>query len=438
MNNEKTVSPMLAAALLALFVISTAPALNANPQDSSHDIVDTLVSMRHFKTLAAAVEAAGLVETLKGEGPFTVLAPSDEAFGRLPDGAVAELLKPENLGKLRTILAYHVVPGTILLRRQSPESVEGTRVTFMAAGPTLVNGAEIVLSDIRASNGIIHVIDTVLMPGTEEESERQAAEKLILLAIDRGVPLFNAGEAEECVTIYAQAARNLMSLSPQALNESDRHRLESAMLEMHASHNSRERAWIMRRALDATLLSMLMPGVEAASAESAAFLIDDFARDDLESTFGTQWRLLTDRVMGGVSDATASYEEIDGSRCLRMRGNVSLENNGGFIQVALTLQDGGGPFDAGPYKGVRIRARGNGDEYYIHLRTSRSRLPWQYYSAPFTAGDSWRQIDIPFESFAPQNLSSALDPSELVRIAVVGAKKAFAADVAVARIEFYR
>jgi hypothetical protein len=173
------------------------------------------------------------------------------------------------------------------------------------------------------------------------------------------------------------------------------------------------------------------------AAMTETFLIDDFSREDV-SALGTRWQAFTDRVMGGLSNGRASFETIEGKRCLRLRGEVSLENQGGFIQAALPLAEEDGAFDASGYRGVRLWARGNGTAYYVHLRTDDSRRPWQYYAAAFEAGPDWKAVDLPFAAFTPENLDRALDARRLRRLAVVAAKKAFSADVAVARIEFYR
>jgi uncharacterized surface protein with fasciclin (FAS1) repeats len=133
------------------------------------DIVDTAVAAGSFKTLVAAVTAAGLVDTLKGEGPFTVFAPSDEAFARLPAGAVDNLIKPENKDKLASILTFHVVPGAVMAadvagQKLSPASVNGETLNVDGTNGVTVNGAKVTSADIACSNGVIHVIDTVLMP----------------------------------------------------------------------------------------------------------------------------------------------------------------------------------------------------------------------------------------------------------------------------------
>jgi hypothetical protein len=177
---------------------------------------------------------------------------------------------------------------------------------------------------------------------------------------------------------------------------------------------------------------------EAAMQAASTLLVDDFSGEQGTSAIGTEWRLFTDRVMGGVSDATSSLETIEGRRCLRLRGRVSLENNGGFIQVALPLTQGGRPFDASEFKGVRAWVRGNGKTYHIHLRTAQTRLPWQYFSAAFDSTPIWRPVDLPFDGFKPENLQAKLDTRGLERIAVVAIGKEFEADVAVSRLEFYR
>jgi len=121
-----------------------------------------------------------------------------------------------------------------------------------------------------------------------------------------------------------------------------------------------------------------------------------------------------------------------------MLGDVSLENNGGFVQIALPLRSDERAFDASDYNGIRLWVRGNGQPYYIHLRTTQNRLPWQYYSAPIATNLEWREVDIPFSKFDGQSTRADLEISRLKRIAVVGAKKKFEADIAVARLEFYR
>jgi len=153
-------------AALAATTVLSAPAFAMD----SKDIVDTAVEAGSFETLVAAVQAAGLVETLKGDGPFTVFAPTDEAFAALPEGTVEDLLKPENLETLTAILTYHVVPGKVmsgdLSNGMEAATVEGSDVTIMTDGGVTVEGASVVTADIETSNGVIHVIDTVILPAS--------------------------------------------------------------------------------------------------------------------------------------------------------------------------------------------------------------------------------------------------------------------------------
>ena len=151
------------------FLALTATAAFAMPafaQDK--DIVDTAVAAGNFTTLATALTTAGLLETLKGPGPFTVFAPTDAAFAALPAGTVEDLLKPENKDKLIKILTYHVVPGKVmaadLTEGMKAKTVEGGEVTITLEGGPKVDGAVISSADIAASNGVIHVIDSVIMP----------------------------------------------------------------------------------------------------------------------------------------------------------------------------------------------------------------------------------------------------------------------------------
>ncbi len=136
---------------------------------SNQDIVDTAVGAGQFKTLAAALKAADLVDTLKGPGPFTVFAPTDEAFAKLPAGTVENLLKPENKAKLTAILAYHVVPGAVnaeqVTKLTEAKTVNGAMVKVSTkGGKVTINDATVVKADIAASNGVIHVIDKVILP----------------------------------------------------------------------------------------------------------------------------------------------------------------------------------------------------------------------------------------------------------------------------------
>jgi uncharacterized surface protein with fasciclin (FAS1) repeats len=164
MKSTLTRSIAAAAAVLTLGVVA-AQAAKA-PQK---DIVDTAVAAGNFNTLATALRAAGLVDTLKGKGPFTVFAPTDAAFAKLPAGTVEDLLKPENKAKLVSILTYHVVSGAVssaqVVKMTSAKTVEGQSVRIsLKDGGVMIDGAKVVKADVLASNGVIHVIDSVILP----------------------------------------------------------------------------------------------------------------------------------------------------------------------------------------------------------------------------------------------------------------------------------
>ncbi|MDL5028976.1 fasciclin domain-containing protein [Vibrio gigantis] len=158
----KTMSVLVATLLFAAFA-------HADHHGMKKDIVDVAAENGSFNTLVAAAKAAGLVETLKGDGPFTVFAPTDEAFAALPEGTVDMLLKPENKDKLIAVLTYHVVPGKIMasevMKLDSAVTVQGETVMVgIDHGNVMINKAQVVMADVEASNGVIHVIDAVLLP----------------------------------------------------------------------------------------------------------------------------------------------------------------------------------------------------------------------------------------------------------------------------------
>ncbi len=157
----------LIAALAALPLVFGTVAANA--MGHSKDIVDTAAANQQFETLVAAIKAAGLVDTLKGDGPYTVFAPTNEAFAKLPAGTLEDLLKPENKDKLVAILTYHVVPGKIMSgdiagKKTMVGTVEGSKLNVDATNGVKVDEATVISADIETSNGVIHVIDTVVLP----------------------------------------------------------------------------------------------------------------------------------------------------------------------------------------------------------------------------------------------------------------------------------
>jgi len=196
-------------ALFAAFVLLlTAFPLAQYSAAGEKDIVDTAVSADSFKTLVAAVKAAGLVETLKGKGPFTVFAPTDEAFKKVPKDMINALLKPENKGKLTAILTYHVIAGKVMaadvVKMKSAETVNGQMVSINVEGNTvMIDNAKVIKADIEASNGVIHVIDTVILPKDIVDTAVAAGVFKTLVAAVKAAGLVDTLKGEGPFTVFA-------------------------------------------------------------------------------------------------------------------------------------------------------------------------------------------------------------------------------------------
>jgi hypothetical protein len=165
-------------------------------------------------------------------------------------------------------------------------------------------------------------------------------------------------------------------------------------------------------------------------------VIDDLSRELPDSAIGTRWQLFTDRVMGGVSTGTMVRETVAGQPAIRMLGDVSLENNGGFVQISIDLAPDGKAVDASPWQGVELDVFGNREEYGIHLRTEELTRPWQSYRQSFRADPNWRTIQFRFDDFVPYRTEVPLDTRRLRRLGVVAIGRAFSADLAVGGIRF--
>ena len=244
MKTLKTIWVSLVAVTLA------APAF-AGHHGKKMDVVDTAASAGTFETLIAAAKAAGLVDALKSDGPLTVFAPTDDAFGALPAGTIETLLKPENKDQLATILKYHVVAGDLgssaLADGARLETLAGidARISQTESGFNIEN-ARIVKTDIDVSNGVIHVIDRVILPPTQ--MSRVDSARAISAAIDRGVPMFNHGNAQGTVAVYKSVSEKLMREGN--LTSEERARLEVGLMEAGAANGARASAWQLRYALD--------------------------------------------------------------------------------------------------------------------------------------------------------------------------------------------
>ena len=168
----------------------------------------------------------------------------------------------------------------------------------------------------------------------------------------------------------------------------------------------------------------------------ATAVIDDMSFETPQAIGGGRWRLLTDQVMGGVSEGSLDRDVVGGRLALRLRGEVSLENNGGFVQMALDLSPDGAAVDAGRWCGVELDVFGDGHTYNVHLRTDALTRPWQSYRQSFTAPAEWRTVRLPFDGFVAHRTDVPFDPRRLRRIGVVAIGAATAFDLAIGGLRF--
>ncbi|MEO1618896.1 MAG: fasciclin domain-containing protein [Planctomycetota bacterium] len=242
---------LLSGALAMLVVASSAV------QTHAADIVDTAVAAGQFKTLAAAAGAAGLVDTLKGDGPFTVFAPTDEAFAKLPAGTVESLLKPENKDKLIAILTYHVVgkqvPASTVVTLKSAKTVNGASVKIKASDEgVMVNDANVIKTDIACDNGLIHVIDTVLLPPDKPAKDASALKldatcQKLAATVAKGAPMFNSGHHHACADLYMETLTSMMHSS---LGDDMKGHISTVIRNAKRQSSASDRAWTLRRGID--------------------------------------------------------------------------------------------------------------------------------------------------------------------------------------------
>lgn len=212
------------------------------------NIAEVATEAGSFKTLLAAATAAGLAETLGAKGPFTVFAPTDEAFAKLPEGTVASLLKPENKNKLVSILKYHVVSGRLYSEDAvavgSAKTLQGGRISVnIAGGAARINTSKLVATDVDASNGVIHIIDSVLMPKEDNAAVLRKLEN----AVAAGSHLYNTGHHQACADHYAKTMHELMNSN---LSGSLKHHMSSVLTNAKHQSCNTSRAWTLRHGID--------------------------------------------------------------------------------------------------------------------------------------------------------------------------------------------
>jgi len=195
--------------------------------------------------------------------------------------------------------------------------------------------------------------------------------------------------------------------------------------------NNRRTAMVLPVAMIATGLGW------SRSLAATTDIIDDLSQKSLRASNGAAWEMIADRVMGGVSNGTMRREVVQDREAIHMQGDVSLENNGGFLQIALDLAPDGAPIDASRWAGIELDLIGNDESYNLHLRTADVARPWQSYRQSFIARPEWQTLRLPFADFEAHRIDAPLDLSTLRRIGVVAIGRAFHADIAIGGVRFH-
>jgi transforming growth factor-beta-induced protein len=376
-----------------------------------------------FNTLLAAVSAAGLDKVLDGAGPFTVFAPTDDAFKALPKGTVETLLKPENKLKLVDVLKYHVVSGRVYSDQAAQAGQAATLLgsvveTSVTADGLRINNALVVKGDLETANGVIHVIDAVLLP---QPMSRLQARRTLEDAIRRGVPVFNRGDHRQCAEIYATACQAIVESASEQVPQSVITALKTALDRAKGVDDDRSRAWALRGGMDSALATGLREEPPANSSTAAGKERLLFAFDKPEAP--AQWRTTNDGVMGGRSDGQFKINE---DKNMEFFGTLSLANNGGFASV----RSSGSNLGLAKGDSIVARIRGDGREYNLNLYTPTRGIALAYRAEFETRKGQWIEVRIPLDTFVATSFgrvvrNQQLDPSEVNGLGILlGDKKA--------------
>ena len=416
-------APALLAGALAIGAMAAhrpAPMAPTVAVDDKVSIPELAVSSGRLDTLVAAVKFAGLADALSGDGPFTVFAPTDEAFARIDDDTLASLLTERGRPTLQRILKHHVVAGDFkaadLVGRDSIQTLAGTTLELDAIrGRLLVADSVVETANVDARNGVVHLIDRVMLP----PREIAPLEVLLENTVNRGAPIFNDGDPGACAAIYATALDAVALGSGFGLDERMRNDLSGKLAKIEkdiASDNGRDRAWAYRAIID-ELFTSIQNGtlMDDSTSTAAADGRDSIMRSgktifDFEDRSQFQgWRTVLDGVMGGRSTGRI----MDGNGTLVFDGATSLENNGGFSSIRCDIPDG--MFDGAD--AVRLVVKGDGRDYKFSVKSSRGRGAGGYWASFPTTKDEWTEVVIPIDSldrqFMGQRLQGRVNPDDI-------------------------
>lgn len=385
-------------------------------------IPSVAVGSGRLNTLVAAVKFAGLAEALSGDGPFTVFAPTDEAFGRVDQKTLESLLTPAGRPALQRILKHHVVAGEYkasdLVGRDSIETLAGTSLELDAVrGRLLVSDSVVETADVDGGNGVVHLIDRVLLPPRQIEP----LETLLESAVGRGAPIFNDGDPGSCAAVYAIALEAVSLGQGFGLDSARRAEIGAQVAEISAMEDPRSRAWAYRRIID-SLFSGLQDGSIVASRSEASSTSKNESREASSKTdaravmtrgkvlFNFEsnddfkgWNTVLDGVMGGRSTGRITKD----SGAMVFDGKTSLENNGGFSSIRTNIPEG---FFAGA-EAVRMVVKGDGRDYKLGVKSYRGRSAEGYWRSFPTVAGEWTEVVIPIADLQRQFMGQIMQGS---------------------------
>ena len=352
--------------------------------NNSQTIVDKAISVDSLSTLVTAVQAADLVEALANDGEMTVFAPTNSAFSMIDAGTINFLLEEPGTPTLQRILLHHVIPMKLdsksLIGKKTIRTLAGTELNVSVLnGRVLIGDAVVSSADIEASNGVVHVIDRVLMPPKEVDPVDLVLES----AIDKGVPLFNNGMEKACADVYETALHSIVLLTDFKNNLQINRAFDSAIKEMDSSR----RAWALRRIMDSILLEQMTAQPTSAKSpevftSTKVNLYDFDSRDQ-----GNKWFTILDGVMGGLS---TGYIDVNNGNLI-FSGNTSLKNNGGFSSMRAPVSS----TDVAKGDAIQLRVKGDGRTYILGTRSSAQMGGDSYWMRFNTEPGQWQTVTVP-------------------------------------------
>ena len=370
--------------------------------NSQPNVVEIAANSPEFTTLVAAVKAADLATALTAEGPFTIFAPSNSAFGRIDGSVLNSLLNEPGTPALKKILLHHVVAGNVTADKLKDQDVlttlAGTTLSVTIVNDrVLINDAAVTEANISGSNGLIHKIDRVILPPIQENP----IETLLYATIERGVSLYNNGMEGACADVYATALDAVLLLGTSNFDAQMKKDLSTSVQQAAMVTDHSSRAWAYRRIIDHILSSM--QGMSASNTGENAIFEFNNSNDEKD------WRVVLDGVMGGHSTGEVSIK--NGS--MFFTGETSLKNNGGFSSVRASMD----PNDIDIFDAIQLRVRGDGRTWIFGTRGSNSMGANSYWTSFKTVQNEWIKVTIPISEMERHSfgtrLSGRINPDEI-------------------------